>query len=256
MFKQTIKRSFLFLFPVSLFLVFSFKSNERRETDTTKVVLEFVHQVGDKKLEFGKTYTNGSGEDYSVSAFKYYISQIGLSGKSFKMAKANTHYLINEEKPESKIITEDLEIKPGYFSHVGILLGVDSLHNVSGTQTGALDPIHGMFWTWNTGYIMTKLEGHSPVSKMPGNFFEYHIGGYKGEHSIQKWINLPFPQSINIEKGKTTRIRINVDLQQWFKDPETISIGAKSSITSPGPNARKIAVNYYDMFSVIDAKTE
>jgi hypothetical protein len=34
---------------------------------------------------------------------------------------------------------------------IKFLLGVDSLKNVSGIQTGALDPAKGMFWTWNTG---------------------------------------------------------------------------------------------------------
>ena len=37
-------------------------------------------------------------------------------------------------------------------------LGVDSLRNVTGVQTGALDPAMDMYWTWNTGYVMAKLE--------------------------------------------------------------------------------------------------
>lgn len=220
-----------------------------------KVQIEFIHKAGDEVLEPGKTYTNAAGEEFTVSTFKYYISQLGLSGKTYAMAKAGNHYLINEEKPESKTISDVLEIQPGVYSKLGILLGVDSLHNVSGAQTGALDPIHGMFWTWNTGYIMAKLEGHSPVSKMPGNFFEFHIGGYKGEYQVQKWIYLPFPKTVSIDNNSTVKIRIGVDLLQWFRDPATVSIAAKSSITSPGPNAKRIADNYYDMFSVIDVKT-
>jgi hypothetical protein len=50
---------------------------------------------------------------------------------------------------------------------IRFLLGVDSARNVSGIQTGALDPARGMFWTWNSGYVMAKIEGSSPSAHVP-----------------------------------------------------------------------------------------
>ena len=50
----------------------------------------------------------------------------------------------------------------GNYNSLSFLLGVDSMHNVSGAQTGALDPANDMFWTWNSGYVMAKMEGASP----------------------------------------------------------------------------------------------
>ncbi len=74
------------------------------------------------------------------------------------------------------------------------LLGVDSLHNVSGAQTDALDPAKDMFWTWNTGYVMAKLEGNSPSSALVNNKYEFHVGGFSGKYNVlKKILNLLFP---------------------------------------------------------------
>lgn len=249
------KRS-LFILLALTGLLFSFKKKQTTDPVTIQVKIEWIHQVGQETLVPGKTYTNEAGESFSVSTFKYYISQIGLIGPKSKLGKAGQYFLMNEEKPESKIIETTLVATPALYTDLGILLGVDSMRNVAGAQTGALDPIHGMFWTWNTGYIMAKLEGNSPASTMPGNFFEYHIGGFKGEQDVVKWLNLPFPYPIHLKYNTTLRVKIKVDLLEWFKNPQTLSIAAKPSITSPGPNAKRVALNYYDMFSIVEAKTE
>ena len=68
--------------------------------------------------------------------------------------KANqNHRLLNLYLPE------------GDYTELQFLLGVDSLHNVSGAQTDDLDPAKDMFWTWNSGYVMAKMEGNSPAVK-------------------------------------------------------------------------------------------
>jgi hypothetical protein len=54
-------------------------------------------------------------------------------------------------------------------------LGIDSVTNVSGALGGDLDPMLGMFWTWQSGYIHLKIEGTNLTSGIP---FSYHIGGY------------------------------------------------------------------------------
>jgi hypothetical protein len=48
----------------------------------------------------------------------------------------------------------------------GISVGVDSIHNVSGAQTGAPTGERNVL-DWNSGYVMAKLEGNSSVSNQP-----------------------------------------------------------------------------------------
>jgi hypothetical protein len=125
-------------------------------------------------------------------------------------------------------------------------VGVDSTRNVSGAQTGALDPTNGMFWTWNTGYIFAKLEGRSPSSAAPFQKLTHHIGGFRtGENAIRK-ITLAMP----FEIGRAKELVINADVQKWFDGPHQISIASNASVMSPGGVALKIADNYASMFSV------
>ena len=84
-------------------------------------------------------------------------------------------------------------------------LGIDSLAHYRGTESGPLDPIHGMYWTWQSGYIHFKLEG-SVKQKHQSSWqeFEYHLGGYRKPYTaLQTWncksLNNYFDVSIFLE---------------------------------------------------------
>lgn len=63
------------------------------------------------------------------------------------------------------------------------LFGVDSLTQTSGVYGGALDPMHGMYWAWNSGFIHFKLEGELRRADKSATPVEWHIGGYAGDRS-------------------------------------------------------------------------
>ena len=140
----------------------------------------------------------------------------------------------------------------GSFNQLSFIIGVDSLHNVSGAQTGALDPINGMFWTWNTGYIFAKFEGKSPFSTALNQSVVYHIGGFRqGENAIRK-VTLDFPgdQVLAFGNGKKTEIVIDVNLDQWFDGVNQVSIASTPVWMTPGGESLRIADNYATMFSI------
>lgn len=59
-----------------------------------------------------------------------------------------------------------------------IQLGIDRELQIASDFKGALDPIHGMYWTWNSGYIQLKCVGEL-ISKttQQEHHFELHLGG-------------------------------------------------------------------------------
>lgn len=63
-----------------------------------------------------------------------------------------------------------------------LYLGVDSVLNYNGVHEGSLDPINGMYWAWQTGYIHCKMEGNIVCDSIKQRF-EYHIGGYSTKNS-------------------------------------------------------------------------
>lgn len=80
-----------------------------------------------------------------------------------------------------------------------VIFGIDSMHTVNTDFTGALDPIHGMFWTWNSGYINVKIEGISRKSIQNGNIFQIHLGGYLSPYSTAFSIRIPRKAPIRME---------------------------------------------------------
>ncbi len=225
------------------------------------ILLRFRPIVGydSVKLNFGDTYKNAFNENYTVKAFKFYIYGIELintdSGKTFTISN-DKYFLVNFQDSASTVLP--LSILPYKYNRISFFIGVDSARNVSGAQTDALDPANGMFWTWNTGYIMAKLEGNSPVSTSPGKMFEYHIGGFRtGENVVQKITLLfPYAQNIDMKSGKTTDMTITADVNAWFSNPHDIKISANSAVMTPGPLAMQIAENYSKMFTVVEIKND
>jgi hypothetical protein len=234
------------------------QTNTREKNKAAGIAeFHFIHKAGEQLLNAASTYKNAWGEEFTITRFRYYISNIEFITKEGKTIKpgGENYFLLDEEDEFSKNFSTT--IPAGTYNAISFLVGVDSLCNVSGAQTGALDPLNGMFWTWKSGYIMAKMEGRSPASSLPGNLFEYHIGGYKGKENVVKKIILDFPGGEKtFLQNKITVIEISADALEWFQDPEKLSISSHPSCTTPGALARKFADNYADMFSISSINDE
>ncbi len=248
----------IILFFISL-LNFSYSTPK----DST-VISKTLWTVGTVKLTFknvvnglpmvlrDKSYTNTFGENYSISKFKYYVGNITLDSANLSNVDPGKYYLIDQNDTASLSITFDAA--EGVYNTINFLLGVDSLHSVSGAQTDALDPVNDMFWTWNNGYVMAKMEGKSTSSAF-NNVFEFHIGGFSGKYNVLKKITLQLtPANIIVRQGRTAEIYLEADADAWWQNPNDIHIAATPNITSPGEAAKKISDNYSKMFSVAAVK--
>lgn len=198
------------------------------------------------------TYLNPFDETYTIKKFKYYITNVRLNFKGGSFKETNSYHLIDQNKTAS--LSFGFKAKKQNYQSITFLLGVDSLRNVSGAQTGALDPANDMFWTWNSGYVMAKMEGISPSSALVNNMFEYHIGGYAGENKVLKTITLQFLQILKADEKNKIEIIINADANTWFKNPNDIRIATNPGISSPGSLAKKVSENYSNMFIIASIK--
>ncbi|MEO5995248.1 MAG: MbnP family protein [Chitinophagaceae bacterium] len=151
-----------------------------------------------------------------------------------------------------------LKAGPNKYDHISFIIGVDSARNFSGAQTGALDPANGMFWTWNSGYIMAKLEGSSPISTQPDNRIEYHIGGFKDPDNVLQKVVLPFPEtaSIDFSPNSTATVTITANVNAWFNNPNELHIAQTPVCMTPGDLSKKIAENYSKMFTITHIATK
>lgn len=238
----------------TLWVAMSFYPYSKTIENKGKLIISFINYVGDKKLKLDSaTYKNEAGQPFTVTNFKYYVGNFRLKRNDGTEFISNEYFLIKEDDEQSKQITLK-DVPVGMYSSVEFIVGVDSIHNCSGAQSGALDPANGMFWTWNTGYIFMKLEGKSPASNSPGHTFEFHIGGYKAPANCIRKVSLDINR-LYISNAQTTAIKIKADASQVMKTPTTIDLSKLSSVTD-FRNATTIADNYSDMFSYDHFRTE
>jgi len=232
------------------FLIFgSSKKYSRAKTGTVNI--GFLNSVAGLPLIFDSTrYTNPFGETYRVSRLKYYISNVTLSGNKHTFSEPDSYHLIDAADNSSLVFSFETDINN--YSAISFMIGVDSIKNVSGAQSGALDPAKGMFWTWNSGYIFFKLEGNSPQSTIINQKVEYHIGGFSGSNNALQTITLPLTAGnmVTIKEGKATDIIIAADINKLWQGNMDLKITSNPATMTPGLLAKDIAGNYSDMFSI------
>ncbi len=202
-----------------------------------KITIRFENIANGKKIVLNDSlYENDFGEKYTVRKLKYYISNICFFTKA-GLVEDKTVYLIDAAK--ENIITRKHSPK---IVGISFMLGVDSALNCSGAQSGALDPLNDMFWTWNNGYVMFKLEGKSDASLADNNRVEQHIGGYKGEYKTMRKVIMPINEK-HVQQNNTITIEMNLD-DYWAG----IKIAENPVIAVPGALANKASDNFPKMF--------
>jgi hypothetical protein len=230
-------------------------SCKRNETDDSqlgvrniKVILK--HKVGPQDFAIGSFYNNSFGETYKLNRFQYYISNVSLinTTNNIEEKEIESYHLIDANDAGS--LNFNFSVNRSSYNAIVFYMGVDSLRNVSGAQTGALDPLNGMFWTWNSGYIMAKMEGSSVASSEPNNELIYHIGGYSGINKAVRKVVLPLGNPINTKMGSTCNITLNVDINKWFNGVHPIKIVEGGLAMSVSDRTKKFADNYATMFAV------
>jgi|TARA_B110000259_G_C13908291_1_gene359788 hypothetical protein len=143
--------------------------------------ITIVPSWGAEKIELNHTY----GDSFSFSKIRFYISNVGFYNEELNedyLSKKQAYLMDISNVQMLKIPTPD----SFHFTHLRFTLGIDSNTNSQGALSEDLDPIHGMYWTWQSGYINTKIEGSRGDEK-----FTYHLGGYSFPYNASQEVMLP-----------------------------------------------------------------
>lgn len=167
---------------------------------TKQVQLQYIPTYKNQPFVMGATYYPLQDKDsVSFETLRFYIAHISFYKNSTLVFKEeNSFHLLDASDPGSMAIT--IQMPPAaLYDAVSFDLGIDSLTNTSGAMGGELDPIKGMYWAWQSGYINFKLEGRSNVCHTRNHEFQYHLGGYLHPNNALQNINLATSaQDINI----------------------------------------------------------
>jgi hypothetical protein len=249
------KLKFLCLAAASLSILNSCKKDDPVVPEQKgNVAVEFQNYAGSQPLNLssiiGYPYVNANNDSFKVSLYKYYVSNIKfVSSNGTEYAEPESYHLMDAGNTSSLSFNIS-NVPAGTYTAIKVLLGVDSTRNVSGAQTGALDPIHGMFWTWNSGYIMAKIEGASPQSSTPDGKISFHLGGFSGSYSVLNEVTIALPQNLVIGDNTTSTVTFKSDVLKWFEGTSTIKFNELNQVGSTGKDAFNIAKNYSHSLSV------
>jgi hypothetical protein len=214
---------------------------------TAKVTFDYVWGMNQEPWTVGNTYVHPkTGDTLTFTTLKFYVSNIRLKNMDGTWwSEPESYHLVCASCPDASSITLT-DVPVGHYTEMEYTLGVDSARNVSGAQTGALSPTMGMFWSWNTGYIMLKVEGHSPNS--PDGSFAFHLGGFTSD------VNVVTPKSVDfgtthlmVEGGMEPEIRMTANPARLWHTADGLS--QTNLIHMPGPTAQTMAVDFFSNVS-------
>lgn len=190
--------------------------------------LRFVPFLSGRPLALESPMVFGDDVPVTLSTFRFYAGHFAGCHGGVWSSLGEEYRLIDAS--DTATLDVDFATAPASLDSISFLLGVDSLTNVSGAFGGDLDPIKGMYWAWNSGYINLKLEGTSPVSPYASHTFELHLGGYLPPFDTAQRVALPLHAD-----GPWT-VKVDVAPLLAAADPRT-----RCNVMSPGEQAVRLS---------------
>jgi hypothetical protein len=168
-------------------------------------------------------------DSFQLEVFKCYLSNFRFYSQSNELIFTDSNAFLIELS--DSVLTHTITIDcPVNVTPKTIVysIGLDSVSNTSGALSGALDPLNGMFWTWQSGYIHLKLEGKFVKTSSPKTALEFHLGGYRWPNAtlIDKQVDIKYESII-----------VDIQLSNFLKH---LNKGVSTKIMSPGPLAKQV----------------
>ena len=175
--------------------------------------LKIIPTWNKKPLELKHVYLNQNNDSISFSTLKIYFSDFRFKDKiSGRITSIDTLIFYDLADSSTHSFFNDLNLSN--YESVDFTLGLESSKNVSGELENAYDPLLGMYWAWNTGYINLKIMGESSAVPTNSHEFEFHLGGYRSPFATAQTIQIDlndqyiyfdleklFSESINLTKN-------------------------------------------------------
>lgn len=201
--------------------------------------LHFALKIGKESLELHKEYAL-SDDTFRLETVRFYVSNLQLLRNNKTISQCEGLFFLADAEESSSLDLIIPVTKQSPFDEIIFDLGIDSAVNVAGVQGGVLDPVNGMYWSWQSGYIYAKIEGWSPESTARKQEFNYHLGGYLSPNEARKTIRLKLSEP-------TCSTNVDVQLLDFLKGVDLVN---KPMVMSPGETAMRLSELLSNCFSV------
>jgi hypothetical protein len=203
--------------------------------------LHFIPMWQGNSVSHNSFFAIGNNADsLRVSALRFYVYNIQLRSKNRLLwTSGNNHFLIDvfeNDQAKSSMMLPDLSNA----DELWFTIGVDSMLQTAGAQTGALDAIHGMYWAWQSGYIAWKFEAEEKRSQQ-SNKIQWHVGGFRAPFKTERTVRL----ELNDNRGVINcGVQLDQLLSQWEQH-------FPAEVMSPNNSAMLLANRFQTCFKLL-----
>ena len=186
---------------------------------------------GKDQIELEKYYKLGK-DSLIFHELKFYLSDFQFKQESRKHLQVGPKLLDLED-------TNSLHLFSGFpveeYQSIRFHFGLDSSYHVSEIVDGPLNPMNGMYWAWNSGYIQFKCTGTSSLIPLLDKTFEFHLGGYREPYETVESIQLPILGN-----------KLILDIKPFFE--QTVDLPLIQRVMIPGKMAQSYCRNLSKSF--------
>lgn len=233
----------LFLAFSMLFICINWSCKKENVTvlkDYSELEVCIEYSVSGTPLIFDSLiYKNKAGEFYSVSNLEFFLSNLTLLNDVGNVILDNVDYLnASSSKFQS---TSTIKVPFGHYKGIRLLIGLDSIHNVTGRIPHTIEN-ENMAWPvpMGGGYHFMKFEGRFYDS---GNISGYAI--HLGRNVNLVKIEIPVNFDITYSNHK---MFLTMNINEWFENPWMYSLSNDGNYTMNSlPMMKKISENGSDV---------
>lgn len=255
-------------FTLTAILFIFLNSCKEKDNGPGSIKLTFNEVVNDESLKTDTlAYINEAGNQYLVSEIQYFISNFTLyfnNGESYTVKDNMGIHYVDTDIPDTKYWDIPDDIPSGHVDSIVFVFGLDSADNQSNIFPNP--PESNMFWPEQLGggYHYMKLNGKYLATGGTLAPFNYHLGigqiyDTNGQVTsfVQNYFKVSFPlvmmssMLVDVKPGETTSLLITMNIDSWFKTPNTWDFNTMGSMMMQNQAAMHAACeNGHDVFSI------
>lgn len=194
--------------------------------DSGIIQLQIQPTLNNQQLVLGqKVFVPLLNDSVQINRLRFYLSGMSFSNASDNQEIIKQQFFLIDLEDSTSLRRQLLLETISQWDSIHFKVGVDSAAQLKGAQGGDLDPMHGMYWSWRSGYINFKCEGISSICPGRNNAFMFHIGGFQAPFNTIQSVSLPvYSDTVMIQIDLTPLLTLSNITQNY----EVMSPNAKA----------------------------
>ncbi|MFN5318145.1 MAG: MbnP family protein [Bacteroidia bacterium] len=193
------------------------------ETPLGTLEIRFKPTMNGVPLEGNSLFIGPNGKRMLLETLKFYWSDIYLHQGNDSILAEDVEFV----DLVSGALNFRFDVAPGSYSRMSYAVGLNPTLNGTNNPdydeaqwplTHPLSIYNGMYWSWATGYIFSKVEGKTDTSATQNQTPTFTWFYHSGLDSLYS-PNVLSDLSLNIEKDQTTILELNLEVNDIFSQP-------------------------------------